>query len=248
MRHTLRETSLLKWVIRVQSIGIWIQEHILLIFAIGIIICNFAWLMFCRKRLQIKWYEALPIAILHDIVGYAAMRLLAIIEVGGDISRAANMRLFGAVFVLPVLYYFVARIKKKKISLVMDIAAVCLVIGFVFGRFNCLVSGCCTGSRLPFCNLHWPLREIELLYYGVFLLYYCRRIHLGKTNGEVYAIFMITYGILRFILEWFRVEYTTSIGVFHLAHIWALITLLLGVSIYAEMKTSKTKLKRKRKA
>ena len=66
-----------------QSIGYWIQQHVLLMFAIGIIICNFIWLLFCRKQLNIKWAAALLIAILHDIVGYTAMRLLAIIEVGG---------------------------------------------------------------------------------------------------------------------------------------------------------------------
>lgn len=224
-----------------QSIGIWIQQHVLLMFAIGIIICNFIWLMVCRKTLNIKWYAALIIAILHDIVGYTAMRLLAIIEVGGDISKAANMRLFGAVFLLPLLYYAWARFFRHKTSLIMDAAAICLTIGLIFGRFDCLVGGCCTGMRLPFGGLHWPLREIELIYYVAFLLYYCPRIHQGKTHGEVYPIFMITYGILRFFLEWFRVEYTTSIGALHLAHIWALICFMLGLSVYETLKEKRQK-------
>lgn len=218
-----------------QNIGIWIQQHVLLMFAIGIIICNFVWLMSCRKMLHTKWYVALLIAILHDIVGYAAMRLLAIIEVGGNISQAANMRLFGAVFILPVFYYSGAKLLKRNTAFVMDISAICLVIGLIFGRLDCLVGGCCAGSRIPFCNLHWPLREIELLYYVIFLLHYCHRIREGKTSGEVYAVFMITYGILRFILEWFRVEYTTSIGVLHLAHIWAIVSFMLGLSIYGAL-------------
>ena len=142
------------------------------------------------------------------------------------------MRLFGAVFLLPLFYYFGARLFKRNTSLVMDISAACLVIGLIFGRFDCLVGGCCAGMRFPIGNLHWPLREIELLYYGAFLLYYCPRIHQGKTHGEVYPVFMITYGILRFVLEWFRVEYTTNIGAFHLAHIWAIICFMLGLSVY----------------
>ena len=128
-----------------QNIGIWIQQHVLLMFAIGIIICNFIWIMVCRKTLNIKWYAALIIAILHDIVGYKAMRLLAIIEVGGDLSRAANMRLFGAVFLLPLLYYAWARFFRHKTSLIMDAAAICLTIGLIFGRFDCLV-GCLSVS------------------------------------------------------------------------------------------------------
>lgn len=81
-----------------QNIGVWIQQHVLLMFAIGIIICNFIWLMSCRAKLNIRWYAALLIALLHDVVGYTAMRLLAIIEVGGDLSRAANMRLLEQYF------------------------------------------------------------------------------------------------------------------------------------------------------
>lgn len=218
-----------------QNIGSWIQQHVLLLFAIGIVICNFAWLMTFRKQLNMRWYVAFIIAILHDIIGYSAMRLLAIVEVGGDISKAANMRLFGAVFLLPVFYYFGAKIFKRKTSLVMDIAAVCLTIGLIFGRFDCLVGGCCAGARLPFGQFNWPLREIELIYYGCFLLYYCPRIHRGQTQGEVYPIFMISYGALRFVLEWLRVEFTTSLGAFHLAHVWALVCFMLGLSVYGTL-------------
>jgi membrane protein len=227
--------TILKRVVSIQGMSIWIQQHVLLMFAIGIIICNFAWLLSCKKKLSISWYAALIIAILHDIVGYTAMRLLAIIEVGGDISKAANMRLFGAVFLLPLFYYFGAKLFKRNTAVVMDISAVCLTIGLIFGRFDCLVGGCCTGMRLPFGGLHWPLREIELIYYGIFLLYYCPRIHQGKTHGEVYPVFMLTYGALRFVLEWFRVEYTTSIGALHLAHIWALVSFMIGLSIYGTL-------------
>ena len=224
-----------------QSIVVWIQQHILFMFAIGIVACNFAWLMVCRKKLNIKWYVALIIAILHDVIGYTAMRLWAIIEVGGNLGKAANMRLFGAVFVLPLFYYLGAKLFKRGTSYVMDIAAVCLTIGLIWGRIDCLVSGCCAGMRFPSVTLHWPLREIELLYYGAFLLYYCPRIYQGKTHGEVYSIFMIASGALRFILEWFRVEYTTSIGGLHLAHIWALISFMLGLSIYGALMEKRKK-------
>ena len=231
-----------------QSASFWIQEHILLMFAIGIIVINFIWLMLCRKQLNIKWYTALIIAVLHDIIGYSAMRLLAIIEVGGDISQAANMRLFGAVFLLPLFYYLWAKVFKHNIAFVMDIAAICLTVGLIFGRLDCLAGGCCAGMQLPWGDMHWPLREAELLYYGGFLVYFCPRVYQRRTHGEVYPVFMITYGLLRFVLEWFRVEYTTNIGIFHLAHIWALICFMLGLSIYgAQMEKRKKQIGGKKK-
>ena len=223
----------------------WGKEHALLIFAIAIILFNFAWLLLCRKQLNLKWYVALAIAILHDIVGYTAMRLLAIIEVGGDISKAANMRLFGAVYLLPLLYYLVAKLLKKKNAVVMDVAAICLTIGLVFGRLDCLVGGCCKGVIFfGLSPIRWPLREIELVFYVFFLIHYGRKILNEQTHGEVYPVFMIQYGALRFILEWFREEYTTSFGIFHLAHIWCVISFAIGLSIYVELQAKAKKVRR----
>lgn len=214
------------------ELGSWMKEHELLLFAIGIVVVNFVWLMLCRKKLNIRWYAALLIALLHDVVGYTAMRLLAIIEVGGDISRAANMRLFGAVFVLPLLYCLWARFFKHDKALVMDIAAICLSVGLIFGRVNCLFSGCCAGTLIPgSAVLHWPLRETELVYYGLFIAWYAPKILRGQTKGEAYPVFMISYGVLRFILEWFRVEYS-GFGVLHFGTIWSIISIMMGLSIY----------------
>ena len=211
-------------------------NHSLFFFAILIVIGNFIWLMCFRRKLRLNWKSALIIAILHDIVGYSAMRLLALVEVGGDFDKAVNMRLFGAIFVLPLLYYFVAKKIGVNIGTVMDIAAICLVIGLICGRLNCLCAGCCVGSRLSFAsNISWPLREMELLFYFGFLMLFCKRIHRGRTFGQVYPVFMMAYGGIRFLMEWVRVEYTTRVGLFHLAHIWALISFCAGTSIYLEM-------------
>ena len=222
-----------------------ISQNVLLFFAIAIIIANYVWLMVCRNGLHITPVCAFVIAVLHDIIGYAAMRLLAILEVGGDLSRAANMRLFGAVFILPLLYFAVSRLTKANFGYVMDVASLCLVIGLVFGRLDCLVTGCCQGALIAgSTSLYWPLREVELLYYIGFLVFFAEKIRKERTHGEVYPVFMITYGALRFVLEWFRVEYTTSIGPLHLAHIWALLSLAIGISIYSELISKKGKVRR----
>lgn len=223
----------------------FIRQNVLLFFAIAIIIANYIWLMACKKSLHITPVCAFVIAVLHDIIGYASMRLLAILEVGGDLSRAANMRLFGAVFVLPLLYYVVSRLTKANFGYVMDVAALCLVIGLFFGRVDCLVAGCCQGTLIPgSTSLHWPLREVELLYYTGFMAFFAGKIRQERTCGEVYPVFMITYGALRFVLEWVRVEYTTSIGPLHLAHIWALLSLIFGISIYSELISKKRRVRR----
>ena len=222
----------------------WVKDHRLFLFALLIIAGNFVWLMCFRKKLRMGWKAAALIAVLHDIIGYSAMRFLALIEVGGNFSEAADMRLFGAVFLLPLFYYAGAKYTKRDTALVMDVAAICLVVGLISGRLNCLCGGCCGGARIwGTQTLCWPLREIELLFYAGFMVCFCKKILHGQTHGEVYPVFMMVYGGIRFWMEWVRVEYTTRIGIFHLAHIWAIISFCVGASIYFEMKARRKRVR-----
>ena len=56
---------------------------------------------------------------------------------------------------------------------------------------------------------------------------------------------MIAYGIFRFIEEWFRTS--SGMYMFHKAHIWALLSLIIGLSIYFEIRTKQNKTRRKNK-
>lgn len=215
----------------------WVNQHFLLICALIIILLNYFWLSKCGRVFGFSKKAALLIAILHDIIGFYAMKLLAIIEVGGNLDKAANMRLFGAVFVLPFLYYACSKALKVQPGKMMDIAAISCINGLVMGRIDCLVGGCCKGILIMGGPLRWPLREIELVFYIGFILLFYRKILQNKTNGEVYPLYMISYGALRFILEWFREEYTTNIGILHLAHIWAILSVLIGASFYFSVST-----------
>ena len=50
----------------------------------------------------------------------------------------------------------------------------------------------------------------------------------------MYPLYMYSYGIFRFIDELFRDADTASL--FHIAHVWCIIALCLGISIYTELK------------
>ena len=157
------------------------------------------------------------------------MRLLAILEAGGDVEKAANIRLYGAILVLPLLYYIWGRVTKRDTALVMDVAAICVIFGAISGRLNCFTVGCCEGT-LMFSEgtVRWPIREAELVFYALFILVFWNKILKKKTHGEVYPLYAVSYGTLRFLCEFVREEYTTQVGIFHLAHIWSLIAIAGG--------------------
>ncbi|MBE6638177.1 MAG: hypothetical protein E7616_01795 [Ruminococcaceae bacterium] len=220
----IRENRIMETIIR------WILSHNIVIFAVLIFIAIIFWLLRFENKLKINIPEASLVSLLHVVIGWTCMRFLAIVEAGFDLEKAANIRLYGAIFALPFLYYAWAKKTNRSIPLVMDISAICVICGAIGGRFNCLTKGCCDGIPFFFNEAYrWPLRQIELAFYAIFIIYYFRKIGTAKTYGQVYPIYLISYGLLRFICEFVRKEYTTQIGIFHIAQIWSLIAIAVGV-------------------
>ncbi|WP_418883083.1 hypothetical protein [Waltera sp.] len=56
---------------------------------------------------------------------------------------------------------------------------------------------------------------------------------------------MMSYGIFRFIIEFFRQAQTDTL--FHLSHMWATLSLIIGISIYVELNIKGKKYKNERK-
>lgn len=193
----------------------------------------FVWMIKMQGKLQLNWQMALIVATIHTVFGVGCMRVMAILEVGGNLEKAAYLRLYGAIFALPVAYLLWAKLSKRNVSLVMDASAVSTVLGMITARCTCLINGCCVGTLITESGtMRWPIREVEFVFYFIFVAFYWNRIYRGKTYGQVYPIYMMSYGILRFILEWVRVEFTTQFGILRLAHIWSLLSLVSGATAF----------------
>lgn len=201
---------------------------------------TFVWLILQQKRLKTAWYAAILIAIAHTVYGVLTVTAFAFLESGFDKDSLGNMSLFGAVFLMPLAYWLGAKIFKRPTKEVFDIFTPCMVFTVMCARFNCLLTGCCRGLPIPGLNgAHFPTREAEIVFYIVLLAVLCPRIWKGGMQGRVYPIYMIGYGTFRFLIEFLRESDSTTL--FHWGHLWAIITLILGISIYAEIKYSKNK-------
>ncbi len=143
-------------------------------------------------------------------------------------EKAGNMSLFGAVFFLPLFYFAGAKLFKKSVADVFDVFAIAMILTLLIARINCMIGGCCLGREINGGPARWPTREAELLFYIVFLMIMAPRVNKGVSIGRTYPVFMVSYGAFRAIDECFR-ESETAWGVFHLSHVWALVSLILGV-------------------
>ena len=251
----------------------WFLDHQLLIAIVFGVILTALWLNAFRDSLRMGWLSAIILSLIGFGVGYALVSIFAFIEGAGT----GAMSLFGAELFLPVFFLLGAKLTKRSGKTVCDLFTPCFAAMMIIARINCIIGGCCYGKIIHWFSetkLRWPTRELEILFYAVFLLLFIPRIWkyykgdaakpalqtssktetrtlIDKLAGEkpfipgtVYPIFMMAYGVFRFFVEFLREKYTTK--VFHLSHLWALISLAAGALFWYELKAEE-KLKAKKK-
>ena len=217
----------------------WLSDHALILLLSCGTLFNVYWLHRCRERLHLRWLSVLLLSVLHTVLGVLSVKVFALFETG-DFS---NMSLFGGVFFMPLFYWGVAKLAKQKTADVFDVFTICLVFTLMCARLNCMISGCCLGAHIPIeglTHLRFPTRELELLFYVILLSRLWRKVLSGSARGMIYPIYMITYGIFRFVTETLRVSNRTD-SILHISHLWALLSLGVGMSIYGELQKKEKK-------
>jgi len=115
-----------------------------------------------------------------------------------------------------------ARIKKLPLWRLADVLAPSIALGYFFGRWGCLMNGCCYGrpTTMPWGIQFPPGHEtypnyvhpteiydslLNLGFYAFLVWLYRRK----KFDGQVFAAYLIGYAILRSFVEYFRGDYTS---------------------------------------
>lgn len=225
------------------DVFLWAMTHKLEILLAVATLFGYIWLSQCKKKLGINEIAAILLAVLHTVVGLVSVKIFAFLE-----GTPGGQSLYGGIFFMPLVYYFGAKIFKRNISDVFDVFAIDMIFTMLCARINCLVAHCCLGLPIPGTEgLCWPTRETEIVFYVALLVWLGRKVGKTKPAGTVYPLYMLSYGIFRFIIEWFR-ESENFIGIFHISHIWSLVSIAVGGFIYYKIvKKPKNKKGGKRK-
>ena len=104
---------------------------------------------------------------------------------------------------------------------------------FAVMKANCALSGCCGGRIVGYTAhnepIHFPSPIVEslttLLLVAVLLFFEYK----GKTNGKLYPISLISYGALRFILNFFRIQEEPFFLGLQKGNVWALVAIFVGL-------------------
>jgi phosphatidylglycerol:prolipoprotein diacylglycerol transferase len=135
-----------------------------------------------------------------------------------------------------------ARRNKVPLWKLADVMAPSIALGCAFGRLGCFMNGCCYGRE---CHLRWavtfptgsrpvpsdiPLHPTQIydsllnLAFYFFLDWFFRR---RKFDGQVFAVFLLGYALLRSFVEFFRGDYPQ-----HYLGGWATPAHLVSIGIF----------------
>jgi phosphatidylglycerol:prolipoprotein diacylglycerol transferase len=147
--------------------------------------------------------------------------------------------------VLAAIWY--ARRKHLPFPNLADALAPGVALGHAFGRFGCFFEGCCYGK---YCTAPWavhfpavhptagaPIHPTELyeaagnlaIFVGL-MLFYRRK----SYAGQITWIYVLSYAALRFVVEFFRGDYTAPNGLyagrFTIGHIIAAVMIVVALA------------------
>ena len=142
------------------------------------------------------------------------------------------------------------RAKRLPLWKVADVCAPSVALGHAFGRLGCFFNGCCYGKP---CRLPWavtfpaphlmhdtPVHSTQLyevagnlVIFAALSAYYQRK----KLDGQIWWLYVLTYGALRFVIEFFRGDYEVHyFGIFTIAHLIAAAMMIVATVAIARFR------------
>ena len=134
-------------------------------------------------------------------------------------------------------------VRKKNFLDVADIAVPCLALGQCLGRIGCYFGGCCYGIEVLDPAMQWFPLSVQIdgvWHYSTFFyesicdLIICISLFLMlrkvKTKGTVFATYLISYGIVRALIEGIRGEslYLGSTGI-RVSQLLSILLVIAGI-------------------
>jgi len=205
-----------------------------LMIALGFVLCVIMGMYRAKKR-GLDPEAILYIALLGIVFGFAGAKLLylvvefpALLKAPGQVLGSEGFVVYGGI-IAGVCSAIVYCARKKLVFLdYFDLAAPSIALAQGFGRIGCFFAGCCYGKETdawygvvfpenPFAPAGIKLIPTQLFSSaGDFLIMAALLIYAkkAKRRGDVGALYMLLYGVGRFIIECFRWDDRGAVGVF----------------------------------
>ena len=234
------------------SIGPLVIHGYGLMIAIGFLLCV-VMAMYRAKKYELNSEAILDIALFGIISGFIGSKLLFVIvefpsflENPKQILGSEGFVVYGGIMggVLAGIIY--CRIKKLAFFKYFDLAAPSIALAQGFGRIGCFLAGCCYGRETDaWFGVTFPegsmapagvkLIPTQLLSSAgdfiivIVLLLFNKK---SKHDGDVGALYMLLYGVGRFVIEIFRSDDRGVIGVLSTSQAISIVIVIGAVLLF----------------
>ena len=224
-----------------------------LMIAVGYILCV---LMGMRraKKLGLDSEALLDISLLGIVAGFAGAKLLYVIVEFPTLLQNPKAVLLSEGFVvyggiIAGVCSAIVYCKKKHLIFLdyFDLAAPSIALAQGFGRIGCFLAGCCYGRQTdswlgvvfpennPFAPSGVRLLPTQLFSSaGDFLLVLVLLLFQKKAKfrGDVGALYMLLYGVGRFVIEFFRWDDRGTVGVLSTSQAISIVIVIGALALF----------------
>ncbi|MBQ9780059.1 MAG: prolipoprotein diacylglyceryl transferase [Clostridia bacterium] len=203
---------------------------------VGVLTCLiFIRVLADRRKMRAAWQNlTLFNAVFAVLLGYGGAVLFqafynfmddGVFVIANNTGATFYGGLIGGTAMFIIIYFIVGRFLFKDgyhiphLRTASDMAAPCIAVAHGFGRLGCLMAGCCHGARtdawygipmdIPGDGTDALVRVIPVqLYEAIFLFALSAVTFVLFWRGKKYLLplYMVTYGIWRFIAEYLRAD------------------------------------------
>lgn len=180
------------------------------------------------KRYSIACWKGIPVSILLTVTGTIGTYIWFFVEG----SWFGGRSYYGAVFLVPIAFAYLARYINIPYSELMDFCAPAECIMLVIMKYQCLIDGCCGGRTLGVTadgvGIIFPSQIVELSNALILAAVLMCMAFSSRNRGKIYAWYMILYGATRFVLNWFREDTTPLLMALPAGNLWSLLAVFIG--------------------
>ena len=222
---------------------------------VGVLFCLWFLHLFLKRKdypkkailsLQLNAIVAILVGI---VTGILFQNLYDLIEKGSKYQWTFAMTFYGGLIggVISFLVGYFGVIRRRYFPMVKEllvIAPACITIAHGFGRIGCFLAGCCYGKETDaWYGVLFPgmshkviptnlFEALFLIVLSLILLFLALK-GIGKLN---FGIYMISYGVWRYVIEEFRGDHRGSfIGSITPSQFWSIVMVVGGVAFVAVM-------------
>lgn len=176
-------------------------------------------------------WKRIFIIVVGSLSGIIGLRVMRYIECG----RFEGFSFYGAHFFggLGIVHAcLLVRTSLDEMTNMLDVSAPGLCASLVVLKFKCFIDDCCKGIVLKINSdnsvIRFPSQIVECLFALFLMVLFLVLIRKGKHRGSVWYLYMIYYGIGRFILNLLRETEPWILGM-AAGNFWSLVSIAIGL-------------------